>query len=88
MLLGEVRFQDVLRTICVTLLRINRSTGHVRYHGVSSTEGVLCIAQRVIFGCRLGEPNVPSVTAKVARLERFGNVFLYNNRSTSGIDEP
>ena len=65
-LIGEIRLQDSLGTICVTLLRIQRSTGLVRNLGVSSTEGVLCGTERVVFWCRLREPNVSSVTAEVA----------------------
>ena len=85
---GEVRVENILRTFCITLLRIDRRTGHVRNHGVASAEGVLCVAEWVILGCRLWEPDIAPVAAEMAALESFCYVFLHDDSTAGGIDEP
>lgn len=88
MLSAEVGLQDSLGAVGVTLLRIERRSGHVRNHGVSTAKVVLGVAENVVLGGGLDVPDVTSVAAKVAGLESCGNVFLDNNGSTSGVDEP
>jgi hypothetical protein len=84
----EVTVEDRLDTIGVALLGIERSSGHVRDHGVASAEGVLCGSEDVILRSRLREPNVTTVAAEVAGLEGLGNVLLDDDGATSGVDEP
>jgi hypothetical protein len=60
----------------------------VRNHGVSASEGVLGIAERMVFWCWLGEPDVTAVAAEVARFESCGNVFFYDDGATGGVYEP
>lgn len=57
-------------------------------HGVAATEGVLGVAQRVVLGGGLGEPDITTVAAEVARLEGVSNVLLDDNGTTSSVDEP
>lgn len=70
------------------LLGVDRSTGHVGNHGVASTPGVLGVAERVVLGRGLREPDITTVSTEVARLESIGNVLLDNNGTTGGVDEP
>lgn len=58
------------------------------HHGVAATEGVLGVAQRVVLGSGLGEPDVTAVAAEVAGLERLGDVLLDDDSATGGVDEP
>ena len=88
MLSGQITLQDTLGTIGVSLLRIERGTGHMRDHGVSAAEGVLGVAERVVLGCRLREPDVTAVAAEVAGLEGLGDVFLDDDGAAGGVDEP
>lgn len=88
MLPREVRLQDVLGTLGISLLGIKRGAGHVRHRCVTATLGIGGIAERVLFGCGLREPNITTVTAEVSRLEGFGNVFFDNNGAAGGVDEP
>jgi hypothetical protein len=87
-LASEVRLENSLRAICVSLLSIEGCTGHVRNQGVSATEGVLCVSEDVVLGCGLREPDISSVAAEVTALQSVGNVFLNNDGPTSGVDEP
>ena len=85
---GEVAVQDVLGTVGVTDLGIDGGTGHVGNHGVTTAPGVLGVAKRVVLGGGLGEPDITTVSAKVAGLEGLGNILLDNNSTTGGVDEP
>ena len=85
---AQVALQDALGAIGVSLLRIERGTGHVRHHGVSAAEGVLGVAERVVLGCWLREPDVTAVAAEVAGLEGLGDVFLDDDGATGGVNEP
>jgi hypothetical protein len=60
----------------------------VRDHGVTTAPGVLGVAERVILGGGLGEPDVTTVTAEVAGLEGLGNVLLDNNSTAGSVNEP
>ena len=84
----EVRFQDVLGTFSVPLLRIQARPRHMSDGGIPSTKGVLSIAKRVFLRCWLWEPNVPTVTAKVTRFQGLGDVFFDDDSSTGGVDKP
>ena len=66
MLAAQVALEDSLSAIGISLLRIEGGTGHVGDHGVSAAEGVLCVAEGVVLGCWLREPDVSSVAAEVA----------------------
>ena len=88
MLAREVRLQNGLGSVGVSLLCIEGGTGHVRNHGVSAAEGVLGVAEGMILGCWLREPDVSSVTAEVAALEGLSNILLDDDCASGGIDEP
>ena len=66
MLATQITLQDRLGAIGISLLRIERCARHVRDHGVSAAEGVLGVAEDVVFWCGLREPDVSSVAAEVA----------------------
>lgn len=85
---GEVAVQNVLGTVGVTDLSIDGGTGHVGDHGVAATPGVLGVAERVVLGSGLGEPDITTVSAEVAGLEGLGDILLNNNSTTSGVDQP
>ena len=85
---GVIAVQNRLDTVSVANLGVNRSTGHVRNHSITATPGVLSVAERVVLGCRLREPNVTTIASKVARLESFRNILLDNNGTTGSVDEP
>ena len=83
----EVRVDDGLGTVGVTDLSIQRSTGHVRNHGVTATPVVLGSSQRVVLGGGLVVPDITTVTGEVTRLESSSNVLLDNDGTTGGVDE-
>jgi hypothetical protein len=84
----EVRVEKGLGTSCVALLRIDRGTRHVGNHGVASAPWVLCVAERVVLGRGLREPDVTTVATELSGLERVGDVFLDDNGATGSVDEP
>lgn len=84
----EVAVQDVLGTLSVADLGVNGGTRHVRDHGVTAAPGVLGVAERVILGSRLGEPDITTVAAEVPRLEGIGDVLLDDDSATGSVDEP
>jgi hypothetical protein len=86
-LAAQVAGQDGLGALSITLLRIERGTRHMGDHGVAATEGVLGVAEGMVLGSGLGEPNVTAIASKVARLEGLGNVLLYDDGATGGVDE-
>ena len=57
-------------------------------HGITSAPRVLGVAQRVVLGSGLGEPDITTVAAEVAVLERIGDVLLDDNGAAGGVDEP
>lgn len=85
---GVIAFQNRLDTVSVANLGVNRSTGHVRNHSITATPGVLSVAERVVLGGRLREPDVTTVATEVAGLESLGNILLDNDSTTGSVDEP
>lgn len=83
-----VRVEDILRALGITDLSIDRATGHMRDHGVSTAPWALDIAERVVLWCGLREPNITTITTELARLDGFGDVLLDDDGSTSGVDKP
>jgi len=84
----EVAVEDRLDTVGVALLSVERGSRHVGDHGVASAKWVLCVAEGVLLGRGLREPDVAAVAAEVARLERLGDVLLDDDGAASGVDEP
>jgi len=84
----EVAVQNVLRALCVPLLRIQTRPAHVRHHGVAAAERVLCVAERVVFGRRLREPDVATVALEVSGFDRFSDVFFDDDGTAGGVHEP
>lgn len=85
---GEVRVQDFLGAFGVADLRIDGGTRHVGDHGITTTPGVLGVAERVVLGGGLGEPDVTTVATEVAGLESLSDIFLDNDSATGGVNEP
>jgi hypothetical protein len=85
---AEIAVEDSLCAVGVTLLGVDRGSADVGHHGVSSAKGVLGVAERVVFGRGLGEPDVSSVAAEVPGLEGLGDVFLDDDGAAGGVDEP
>jgi hypothetical protein len=85
---GEVAVQDGLGTLGVADLGVDGGTGHVRNHGVAAAPRVFGVAQRVVLGGGLGEPDVTTVAAEVAALEGRSDILLDDDGTTSGVDEP
>lgn len=84
----EVAVQDVLRALGIPLLRVQARPAHVRHHGVAAAERVLGVAERVVFGRGLREPDVAAVALEVAGFDRFGNVFFDDDGAAGGVYEP
>jgi hypothetical protein len=85
---GEVALEDVLGTVGVADLSIDGGTGHVGNHAVAATPGVLGVAERVVLGGGLREPDVTTVATEVAGLEGLGDILLDNDGTAGGVDEP
>lgn len=79
--------ENLLGTVGVSLLGIQRRTGDVGGHGVTATEVVLGSSPWVILGGRLNIPDITSVTTQLTGLQGLCNVFGYTDSSTSGVDE-
>lgn len=86
-LAGEVAGEDGLGAVSVALLGIERGAGHVGDHGVAAAKGVLGVAEGVVVGRGLGEPDVAAVASEVAGLEGVGDVLLDDDGATGGVDE-
>lgn len=83
----EVAVEDSLGAISVSLLGIERGTGHVGDHGVATTEGVEGSSEGVLLGGGLDVPDITTVSGEVAALESSGDVLLDDDGSTGGVDE-
>lgn len=88
MLAGQVGLEDSLGTVGVALLGVEGSARHVGDHGVAAAERVLGIAEDVVLGRGLREPNVTTVAAQLAGLEGVGDILLDDDGTTGGVDEP
>jgi hypothetical protein len=84
----QVRLEDRLGSIGVSLLGIEGGPRHVWHHGVATTKGVLCIAEGVVLRSGLGEPDITPIATEVTRLEGVGYILLDDDGATSGVDEP
>ena len=82
----EIALQNGLRASGIAFLRVNGCSAHVWHHGVSAAKGVLGVAEGVVLGCRLGEPDVAAVAAEVSGFEGFGDVFFYDDCAAGGVD--
>jgi hypothetical protein len=56
-------------------------------HGIATTEGVLGVTQRVLFGRGLGKPHITTIAGEVAGLESLCDILLDDNGTASGVDE-
>jgi len=84
----EVRLEDSLGTVGVSLLGVEGGTGHVRNHGVSTTEWVGGVTEWVVLWSWLWEPDITTVTTEVTRLEGLSDILLDDDGTTGGVDEP
>lgn len=69
-------------------MSVKRGTGHVGDGGVAAAVRVLGVAERVVLGGGLREPDVSTVAAELAGLEGFGDVFFDDDGAAGGVDEP
>jgi len=60
----------------------------VRNHGVASSPWVGGIAEYVVLGRRLGEPDITTIATEVAGLKSLSDILLHNNGATGGVNEP
>lgn len=86
-LAGEVAGDDGLGALGVALLGVEGGSRHVGDHGVAAAPGVLGVAQGVVLGGGLGEPDVTAVAGEVAGLEGLGDVLLDDDGAAGGVDE-
>ncbi len=85
----EILLQNRLGAGGVALLRVDGGAGHVGHHGVPATpRGVGGVAERVVLGGGLREPDVAAVAAELAALEGLGHVFLDDDGAAGRVDEP
>lgn len=84
----EVAVQDLLGTLGVPDLGVDRGTGHVGNHGVATAPGALDVTKRVVLGSGLREPDITTVASQVTRLDGLGDILLDDDGTTSGVDEP
>jgi hypothetical protein len=84
----EVDVDDTLNARGVALLRVKRRSGHVWHHGISTTEGVLSVAKRMVFWSRLRIPNVATVATEMPALQGLRDVFLHHDSAACRVDEP
>lgn len=94
---GTCCFADVMSEGFACFLRLKiydaneqkrQLTRHVGNHGISTSEGVLCVAERVLLWCWLREPDISTVTAKVAALKSLSNILLDDDGTTCSVNEP
>jgi hypothetical protein len=91
LLLGEVGLEDGLGAGGVARLGVERGTRHVGDGGVSGGAAPVLVgsgAERVVLGGGLGEPDVTTVAAELARGEGLSNILLHDDGATGGVDEP
>jgi hypothetical protein len=80
--------EDLFVTLGGPALGTNGSAGDTGSHGVSPAVLVSHGSPGVVFGGRLGKPDVSAVCSDLARLEGFGNVLGDADGSSGGVDEP
>lgn len=85
---AEVALNDSLGPSSITLLGVDGCTAHVWDHSVPATEGVLGIAEWVVFGCGLREPNITAIATKVAGLKGISDVLFHDDGTTGSVDKP
>jgi hypothetical protein len=85
---SEIAVEDRLDAVSVTDLGIDRGARHVRNHGVAAAPWALDIAEWVVLGGGLREPNVTTISAKLTALDGFSDIFLDNDGTTGSVDEP
>jgi hypothetical protein len=84
----EVGVKNSLGASGVSLLCVDRGTGHVGNHGVASAPWVLSVAEWVVLGRGLGEPDITTISTEVAVLEGISNILLDDDGATGSVDEP
>ena len=84
----EIRVENILRTLGISLLRIERCSRHVRHSGVPTALGILCVSEGMVLWGWLGEPYVSAVATQVAGFHCCGDVFFYDDGASGGVYEP
>lgn len=67
---------------------IESGPGIVRYHSVTSAQGILHGPPRVIAGGRLDIPNIPGVSVKMTAFNCLCHRVLVADRTASGVHQP
>jgi hypothetical protein len=83
----EVTLQNTLHTSRIPCLRIQTRARHVGNHAIAALHGVLGVAQGMVLGCGLREPDVAAVAVQVAGFEGFGYVFFDDDGAAGCVDE-
>lgn len=84
----EIILQDLLRTLRVPTLRIQRRPTVVWGHTISTTERILHVTPGVVRGGGLDVPDIACVAAKLARGEGIRNGIGVADGTAGGVDEP
>jgi len=88
---AEVRVEDGLCAGGVAGLGVERGTRHVRDGGVAGGAAPVLVGggtERVVLGGGLGEPDVTAVAAELAGGKGLGDIFLDDDGTAGGVDEP
>jgi hypothetical protein len=57
-------------------------------HGVAAAPWVLGVAERVVLGGGLREPDITTVSTEVTILESLGDILLDDDGTTGGVNQP
>ena len=87
-LVSEVVLKNLLCSSSVTGLSIESGTRVVRYHAVTTVEGVLHGAPWVVSRRGLHIPDITSIAVDLARLNSRSNSILVGDSTTGGVDYP
>ena len=84
----QIVIDDLLDTIGVSDLGVEGCPGVVRYHPVTTTQGVLHGPPWVVAGSRLDVPDIPGVPPELAAPYSSGDCVFITDRATSGVHQP
>ena len=84
----QIVADNLLDTIGVSDLGVEGCPGVVRYHPVTTAQGVLHGPPRVIAGSGLDVPDIPGVSSELAALYGPGDCVSITDRTTSGVHQP
>ena len=84
----QIVIDDLLDTIGVSDLGAEGCPRVVRYHPVTTTQGVLHSPSWVVAGNRLDVPDIPGVPPELTAPYSSGDCVFITDRATSGVHQP